>query len=105
MGEWERKIPLSISQGWDNVDPNVALGLTSILTLPQMVSISQRSCDIPLIGYSKSIIMTSNEHTASLEHKQERYEEVEQEEQKRNVDLKVTKNCNVEDQKERKRKK
>ena len=44
-----------ILQELDEVDPNATIRLTSILALPQMVSIPQRSRDTPFMDYSKSI--------------------------------------------------
>jgi hypothetical protein len=76
---WERKIwarSLVFHNIWTGVDPNATFRLTSILPLPQIVSIPWRSRDIPFMDYSKTIIMTRNEYIATLKHKQKRWHEV-----------------------------
>ena len=91
MGEQDTDGVCRISQELDGVDPNAASRLTSILALPQMVSIPRRNCDTPFINYSKSIIMTSDEYIAALEEKQERREEVSREKRRERLTLKLIK--------------
>ena len=56
-----------VSQELDEVDVNATLRLTSILALPQTMAILRRNRDTPLIYYSKSIIMTSDNYITALE--------------------------------------
>jgi hypothetical protein len=58
-----------------------------------MVSIPLlRSHDTLFLDYYESIIMTSNEYIAPLDHKQERREKVMREKEKRKANLENTKN-------------
>ena len=91
MQEEDTNVEFRILQELDEVDPNATIRLTSILALPQMVSIPQRSRDTPFMDYSKSISWLAMS-IAALEHKQERQEEVAQEKEKKKVNLEITKN-------------
>ena len=73
---WICNDKLRILQEFDWIGPNASLRLTTILALPQTVSIPYRSYNTPFVDYFKLIIMTSDEFTIALKHKQERQEEI-----------------------------
>ena len=101
MGEQDTDGVCTVSQELDGVDPNATLRLTSILALPQTVSIPRRNRGTPFIDYSKSIIMTSDEYIAALEQKQERREEVSREKEKRKANLEINKNRKAKEKKQK----
>jgi len=90
-----------ISQELDGGDVNTTLRLISILALPQTVVIPRRNRGTPLIDYSKSIIMTSDNYITALEHKQERCEEVAREKEKRKADFEINKSRKAQEKRQK----